>query len=352
MDYHPDKRKLLDTLLKNHCINAEQYLRCKKITRITPDKSDWRQFLDRFLFFAGISLLSLGILFFFAYNWQDLHKFTKFILIGSAILGSIALTHFKGTDSPGGKGGLLLASLLTGILLAVYGQTYQTGADPYGLFLGWAILILSWVWLARLQALWILFILLCNLALIMYWSEFMSTPITGGILFSGNPLFYRLTGISDIKLNELLVLFNSIGLIIWEFTLKKKTHHADSRWAIRLLATYIIISTSQIWFTVLFSYNYGLQYKSWGHVIFDASIYTIVLACIIMFYKNRGRDLYILAVSYFSVTFAVCALIGKGIGDAATSFLLLSFIAVGLTSAFTFSLKKTAREWRLEDGSG
>ncbi len=48
-----------------------------------------------------------------------------------------------------------MGSLRAGrILLAVYGQTYQTGADPYELFFGWAILIIGWVAISRFAPLW------------------------------------------------------------------------------------------------------------------------------------------------------------------------------------------------------
>ena len=348
MDHLPSNQKLLDALLQSHAINAEQYSRCKQLTGMTPAKEDWRQFLDQFLLFLGASLLGLGIIFFFAYNWQDLHKFTKFALIASAILACIILTHFKGTNTPSGKAGLLVASLLTGTLLAVYGQTYQTGADPYGLFLGWATLILGWVWLARLQALWMLFILLCNLALIMYWSEFMSALITrNSLFFTGNPLLHRLAGMSDLELNVILIVFNSIVFITWEYILRQSNQKA-SRWAVRLLVTYIVILVTQIWLKILFSYDFYYYDETSFLKPLGIFTYIIVLASIVFFYKNKGRDLYMLAISYFSFTIGFCTLIGKGIDDIVASFLMLSIIAVGLSSAFAISLKKTAREWRGE----
>ena len=48
-----------------------------------------------------------------------------------------------------------LPSLFTGALLALVGQTYQTGADTYELFALWAFAITAWVAVARLPALWL-----------------------------------------------------------------------------------------------------------------------------------------------------------------------------------------------------
>ncbi len=49
-----------------------------------------------------------------------------------------------GPECTPGKAALLLATLLLGVFLALFGQTYQTGADPWQLFANWALLILPW----------------------------------------------------------------------------------------------------------------------------------------------------------------------------------------------------------------
>ena len=57
------------------------------------------------------------------------------------------------------------------MLLAVYGQVYQTGADAFGLFLGWAALIFSWVMIGEFAALWLLWLVLLNTGAILYWQQ-------------------------------------------------------------------------------------------------------------------------------------------------------------------------------------
>ncbi|WP_250163432.1 DUF2157 domain-containing protein [Psychrobacter sp. WY6] len=63
---------------------------------------------------------------------------------------------------------LLIASVITGSLLALFGQVYQTGADTWQLFFGWAVLIVPWVIIARFPALWLLWLELINTGLILY----------------------------------------------------------------------------------------------------------------------------------------------------------------------------------------
>ena len=66
---------------------------------------------------------------------------------------------------------LSAAAVLLGALLAVYGQTYQTGADPWGLFATWALLILPWAVAACFTPLWLLVIGLIDTAHVLYLAQ-------------------------------------------------------------------------------------------------------------------------------------------------------------------------------------
>ena len=120
------------------------YQRAIALAGLIPDRSDWLRYIDHFLIAVGALLVVAGITAFFAWNWADLHYLAKFALIQGGIVGSAVLSWRLGIDSVGGRSSLFASAFLVGILLAVFGQVYQTGADPYGLFLGWAILILPW----------------------------------------------------------------------------------------------------------------------------------------------------------------------------------------------------------------
>ena len=41
------------------------------------DKKQWNQFLSVFLLAVGVGFTVAGIIFFFAYNWDELPKFAK-----------------------------------------------------------------------------------------------------------------------------------------------------------------------------------------------------------------------------------------------------------------------------------
>lgn len=56
------------------------------------NKRQWNQFLSIFLLAAGIGFTVTGIIFFFAYNWDELPKFAKLgmveVLLAASVLGS------------------------------------------------------------------------------------------------------------------------------------------------------------------------------------------------------------------------------------------------------------------------
>lgn len=118
----------------------------------------WRSALDRILLFLGSGLFLSGVMFFFAYNWQDLPMVAKLTLIHGAMAAAAGLSLQRGFDTPAGKVSLLAASVLFGIGQAVIGQSYQTGADPWTLFALYCGVTLPWALLARFPAMWLLWL--------------------------------------------------------------------------------------------------------------------------------------------------------------------------------------------------
>src|SRR5690606_30155924 len=55
-----------------------------------------------------------------------------------------------------------------GVLFAVYGQIYQTGANAYDFFLAWTIFVTLWVLVSNFAPLWFLYLILINTTFILY----------------------------------------------------------------------------------------------------------------------------------------------------------------------------------------
>lgn len=93
----------------------------------------------------------LGTVLWIAAHWNTLGRAAQFgllqALVSVAVLGALPRTAARAPL-------LLLALLGIGALFAFFGQTYQTGADPWQLFALWAALSLPLAMAARSDVLW------------------------------------------------------------------------------------------------------------------------------------------------------------------------------------------------------
>ncbi|MGM9513249.1 DUF2157 domain-containing protein [Roseateles sp. DB2] len=102
---------------------------------------------------AGLAagLLGLGVMMWVAANWGELPRGARFGLLQ----GLLATTLLGAWTRPAWRGAAGLLSLLSlGGLLALFGQTYPTGADTWQLFALWAALALPLCWGARSELIW------------------------------------------------------------------------------------------------------------------------------------------------------------------------------------------------------
>ncbi|HMQ33133.1 MAG TPA: DUF2157 domain-containing protein, partial [Chloroflexaceae bacterium] len=130
-----------------------------------PMPPAWARFFSRALLVLGAAFTLAGTFFFFAYNWDDLHRFVKLGLLAGAVAATGGFALWRGLERSSGQVALFAACALIGALLAVFGQVYQTGADSFALFLSWAAMIVVPTLLARNGPLWMLLLALLNLSL-------------------------------------------------------------------------------------------------------------------------------------------------------------------------------------------
>jgi uncharacterized membrane protein len=144
-----------------------------------PSRTEGLQFLAICLRVAGVLSLAAGLIFFVAANWSRLEVFGRFALVELLLVGCAVAGLLKPPPAFVGRGALFLAFVATGALLALFGQTYQTGADVYELFLGWALLGLPLALAAQWSLTSAAWVLVFNTALLLYcgWQP------TGGMLW-------------------------------------------------------------------------------------------------------------------------------------------------------------------------
>lgn len=293
---------------------------------ITPSRAGWLRFFDLLTLWLGVVFCAAAVIFFFAYNWQAMGRYLRFGLVELLLAGAVAAALRIGSDRLAGKAALLLAGMLTGALLALVGQTYQTGADPWELFAVWALAILPWVALARFAAYWLFWLGLLNLAATLYYRTF------GGLL--------GLVFTTEAMLWTLFAL-NLAALAAWEIAVARGIAWLDESWAVRVLslAAGAMITLLVIW--AIFERD-ALR-------LITATVYLAWAAAIYANYRHRRIDLFNLAGLVLSVIAVVTALLVKALslgGSDAGSFLLVSMVIIGLSAAGGIWLRKIAQQAR------
>jgi uncharacterized membrane protein len=297
-------------------------VRALALAQVLPTHDQWRVFLDRLLLWLGMVLVAAGVIFFLAYNWHELGRVAKLALVQALLLAALLAVVRLGLERAGGQAALFGASLLLGALLALIGQTYQTGADTFELFAAWAAMILPWVLLARLPALWLLWLALINLAIALYFQVF---PSIFGLLFQTEQVLW------------ILWAFNTAALAVWELLAERGVTWLAPRWAPRVLA-----SASGGLITVLAM----MQVLAWrdSHV-WAVPAWLLWLAAAWVVYRHAVRDLFVLAGGVLSVIVVASAFFIKHMPlHDAGSFLLIGLVVIALSAAGGWWLRQVAAE--------
>jgi uncharacterized membrane protein len=128
----------------------------------------WRQWASWNLLGLGTTLLLAGIIFFFAYNWQGMTRLERLAVAQVGLFGAAIASRIVGSRTLPGHMLMVAACVMIGVVLAVFGQAYQTGADTYGLFTGWAALMLVWVVAQCFAPLWIVWLSVLSTGIWLY----------------------------------------------------------------------------------------------------------------------------------------------------------------------------------------
>ena len=158
-------------------------------SQVTSEEHNWRAFVTRMTFGFALILLGAASICWVAANWQALGKWQRLagaegLLIATA--GAAAWLYLRRDATRavrvGRAGALALATVLLGALLALVGQTYQTGANSWTLFAWWAALMLPWALAGRSESVWLLWIAVVNVGATLFLREstFDAWPLLGG----------------------------------------------------------------------------------------------------------------------------------------------------------------------------
>jgi uncharacterized membrane protein len=144
-------RQAVFAIAAEHRLDGAALRRLERIAGLDDEPRELATALPRIVAVLAAALAGLGIVFWIAANWQTFGRFGRFALLEGLVVATCAGALWRPlARAPLG----LLALLAIGGLFAFFGQTYQTGADPWQLFAVWAALALPLCIAARSDVLW------------------------------------------------------------------------------------------------------------------------------------------------------------------------------------------------------
>lgn len=298
---------------------------------IQPKAAQWRRLIDQMLLWCGAIALGASLIFFLAYNWQFMGRFAKFGLAEVAVLATLVACWKLGLESTAGNASLLLASLCTGGLLALVGQTYQTGADTYELFRAWAIASLVWVMLAQLSAMYLFWLGLVNLSVLLYFQTFGGLF---GLMFSSSHQLWA------------MLIFNAMALLVWEWLRWRGVQHLQERWSARVVATVVGVLATMLILEAIF--NDGDRYHQRGQAanLLAMISYLVWASLTLWIYRRKVKDLFVLAGLVLSLIITLNAWIAREVlsHNEAEGFLLVGLMIIGSSAVGGIWLKTMMKE--------
>ena len=316
-------RSQIIEFIEQGAIPAENIGAALTAVKVAPDGKSWRTFIDHLLLWLGGLALAFAVMFFIAYNWKDIGHFAKFGMVEGCIVLAIVAYCKLGKDTTASKVSLLIATICLGVLLALYGQTYQTGADPWQLFFNWALLMLPWALIGRFPAIWIVWVVLINTSIVLYYQIFQGT-------------FWFLPN-SDTGVLWLTFCFNTLSLVVWEFS-KNIWRWLSERWAIRLLAIGSGVPVTMLVLQAIFLHN--------DNSLISGLVWVIWLASMFFVYRKVISDLFMLAGCCLSGIMVSVSFLGKYLlKDVFPGGLLfLALVVIGMGAGAAFWLKNVHQE--------
>lgn len=289
-----------------------------------PTAARWRAFLDRLLLWGAAAFLSVALVFFIAYNWTELGRWMRFAIVEAVFALAIAGAWRLGLDRAGGKACVFVATAAIGVLLALVGQTYQTGADPWELFALWSALALPFALAARLPVLWLMVLVLANLAVVLYFQAFRGLF---GALFGPREQVWLLLGI------------DSSALVLWEALAKRGVPWMQERWSPRVVAT----ATGALACALAVMEVFGRDAFSRGGLLIWAAWCGVAW----FWYRRRRKDLFVLAGGALSVIVVVTSLLSRALLDhraEAAGLFLIGNAVIAMAAAAGWWLRRVALE--------
>lgn len=329
-------RRELDAFVAHYKLSPAAVAAALDAAGARPSVGEIRLFMVRSLRLAGVLSLAAGVVFFIAANWEEFGVAARFALVQLVLAASIALALWRSPPQLLGRYALLMAFIATGALLALFGQTYQTGADVYELFLSWALLGLPLVAAGQWSVICAAWLVVLNVALLLFFSSW--SP--GGWLWVVFSPWRASTSV--------LLAPTAINLCLWglaEYLAHTRLRALAPHWIARFaLACTIGFAT---WAGVL-----AVLHQIGGDETFTLLMALGVEAAVAAYAFKMRNDVFPLALVAASlIVLSTCALgVHSDFDDVGSFFVIALWLVVSSTISARI-LMSLVRTWRREEST-
>ncbi len=310
-------RNLIHTISRFSNWNSEGIARSLH-KNVYAGRTAWLNFLRILLPTLGFVLVAAGVFFFFAYNWAGMKPWQKFGLVQLMIIVTCTIIFLK-------KPSLLLkhillcvATVLIGVLWAVFGQVYQTGADAFDFYLAWLLFAVIWIIISGFPPLWLIGIILVNLTVHFYLDQDV----------------YRWNTIEEC--NGLFII-NTFFFVLVEWLFQKKKIRNRPLWLLQLISLFCICTLTQGIVTGIFDEG--------GRNLVLAIGLLIVFYAFFVWWGFLEHYIFPAAIAGLSVMVILSAAFLKPFMDAAAIWLLVGMFFLGATTFLIFKLVQLKKTW-------
>lgn len=297
-------------LAATHRLDAEAIRQLQHLAGLHEEPVTLSRRLPQILALCAAGFGGLGVIFWVAANWDSFGRISQFVMLQGLVLVMCAGALLR----PAARvplGGMALLGI--GALFAFFGQTYQTGADPWQLFALWAGLGLPLCLAARNDVLWT------------FWTGVVMTAIALWVhAYSG----YRWRPDPDV-IEVHMMASVAAAAVMAGLSRPLQRHTGAGGWAFRFAA---MVTVGMLAFSAIA----GLFHDGAGHYYSFGLVLLVGLTVLLA--QRTAFDIHALSVSTFGLNVVLTAGLIYLMFDDFRGSLIASLFVVGLLSAIMLAI--------------
>ena len=263
-------------------IDKAKYDEVASLLRINASKEELKEWIDHFLLWMGGLFFITGVVFFFAYNWAEMHKFAKFGLVFAIIFSTTLIALVRPLSSIVSQVALFVAMVAIGIEWTLFGQIYQTGADAWNLFVAWSLFGIIIVATSTHVLHWLTWLVITHIALALFATQVLE--------FDGIETMIIMALFSAMIIALFYLLIHSYAMPHFRWLYDLNLAYFITLFTLILIDEFIGYSEAMRGLLLLYIPTIWLYLKQHNMIIVSLSVLSLIFVISSFFVMLAGRD--------------------------------------------------------------